>query len=66
MKKFFLSLWLGFSSNPLQQKGATMIEYSLIAGLIGAAAAGILGTLSGNLTDVFTAISNKLGTIPLP
>gem|GEM_PF-3964253 len=66
MKKFFLSLWLGFSSNPLQQKGATMIEYSLIAGLIGVAAAGILGTLSGNLTDVFSAISVELDDVTSP
>ena len=43
-----------------------MIEYSLIAGLIGVAAAGILGTLSGNLTDVFSAISVELDDVTSP
>ncbi|ANT64665.1 Flp family type IVb pilin [Prosthecochloris sp. CIB 2401] len=63
MKKFFLSLWLWFSRNPLQQKGATMIEYALIAGLIGVTAATILGTLSGHLNDVFQNISTRLDSL---
>ncbi len=60
MKKFFLSLWLGFSRNPLQQKGATMIEYALIAGLISVAAVTILTAIGPKLVSVFTDISTAL------
>ena len=46
------------------ESGATAIEYGLIAGLISVAIIGIVTTLGGNLTQVFTTISTKLGAVP--
>ena len=60
MKKFFLSLWLGFSRNPLQQKGATMIEYALIAGLISVAAVTLFSDIGDQVYAVFEDILDDL------
>jgi pilus assembly protein Flp/PilA len=42
------------------ESGATAIEYGLIAALISVAIIAAVTTMGGNLTNVFTAISNKL------
>jgi pilus assembly protein Flp/PilA len=41
-------------------KGATAIEYGLIAALIAVAAIGAMSTLGGNLTNTFQNVSNNL------
>ena len=41
-------------------KGATAIEYGLIAALIAVAAITAMGTVGNNLKSTFTNVSNKL------
>lgn len=41
-------------------KGATMIEYVLIAGLIAVAAVALITTVGGSINTVFTAINTAL------
>ena len=41
-------------------KGATAIEYGLIAALIAVAAVGVMGTVGSKLKNVFTNVSNNL------
>jgi pilus assembly protein Flp/PilA len=41
-------------------KGATAIEYGLIAALIAVAAISAMSTLGSNLTKTFTSVSGKL------
>ena len=42
------------------KKGATAIEYGLIAALIAVAAITAMGTLGNNLKTTFTKVSNQL------
>ena len=42
------------------KKGATAIEYGLIAALIAVAAITAMGTLGNRLTTTFTKVSNQL------
>ncbi len=42
------------------ERGATAIEYGLIAGLIAVAIAASAGTLGGNLSDVFTNLATTV------
>ncbi len=42
------------------EKGATAIEYGLIAALIAVAAIGTMRTLGTKLTNTFTNVSNNL------
>lgn len=46
------------------KKGATAIEYGLIAALIAVAAITAMSTLGTNLTNTFTAVSTRLTTAP--
>jgi pilus assembly protein Flp/PilA len=47
------------------ENGVTAIEYGLIAALIGVAVAGTAKTLGGDLSDLFSTISEKVtGTAP--
>ena len=41
-------------------KGATAIEYGLIAALVSVAAIGALTTLGGSLTSMFTSVASTL------
>ena len=41
-------------------KGATAIEYGLIAALVSVAAIGALTTLGGSLTTMFTSVASTL------
>ena len=42
------------------ERGATAIEYGLIAALVAVAAVTVLGTVGANLTGTFTRVANKL------
>jgi pilus assembly protein Flp/PilA len=42
------------------EDGQGMVEYALILALVSVVAIGILGTLGGNLTSVFTKASGAL------
>ena len=43
-----------------EESGQTLVEYGLILALISIAAIAIMGTVGGNIVDVFTAVANKL------
>ena len=43
-------------------KGATAIEYGLIAALIAVAAITAMGTLGNKLSDTFTTVSGKMNS----
>ena len=43
-----------------QQKGATVIEYALIAALIAVAAVTAMGTLGNQLSTTFGTVSTKM------
>ena len=43
-------------------KGATAIEYGLIAALIAVAAIAAMGSLGGSLNKTFNNVSSKLGS----
>jgi pilus assembly protein Flp/PilA len=45
-----------------RQAGVTMIEYALIAALVGVAAITALTTLGGNITTKFTGIGTSVST----
>jgi pilus assembly protein Flp/PilA len=42
------------------EKGQTLVEYGLILALISIAAIAVMGTIGGNIVDVFTAVSDEL------
>ncbi len=44
------------------EKGATAIEYGLIAALIAVAAIGAMTSLGGKLTNTFNKVSSNMGT----
>jgi pilus assembly protein Flp/PilA len=44
------------------QRGATMIEYALLAALIAVAAIATMTLLGDGLNDIFTAITTELAT----
>ncbi|QDG74494.1 Flp family type IVb pilin [Labrenzia sp. PHM005] len=44
------------------ESGATAIEYGLIAGLLSVVIIGILTTMSGSLTGIFTTINTALSS----
>jgi pilus assembly protein Flp/PilA len=45
-----------------EEDGSVMIEYGLVAALVAVGSITILTTIGTNLTQVFTRISNALGT----
>lgn len=56
MKSFIKAL----KSFAADQKGATAIEYALLAALIGAAIVTAAGVLGGNISDQLDAIATSL------
>ena len=42
-------------------RGATAIEYAMIAALIAVAAVGAMSALGGKLSDTFNSVNSKLG-----
>ena len=46
-----------------EERGATAIEYGLIAGLIAVVVIGALTATGTSLNDVFTKVSDKLGEV---
>ena len=57
MISYMTSFLSRFAKN---EKGATAIEYGLIAALIAVAIITILTTVGTNLTAMFTSVSNEL------
>ena len=53
MTKFMKQLLAG-------EEGATMVEYALMVALIGAALAGVVGTLGSSISSKFTSVSNTI------
>jgi len=53
MREFFVSLWK-------DERGATAIEYGLIAALIAVAAVTVMGTVGTNLSSTFNTVANNL------
>lgn len=47
-----------------EESGQAMVEYALILGLVSVVAIGILGTIGGQVTGIFTAISGALAGVP--
>jgi pilus assembly protein Flp/PilA len=43
-----------------QEKGATMIEYALVVGLIAVVCIGVVTTFGTNLSNAFTSLSTAL------
>jgi pilus assembly protein Flp/PilA len=43
-------------------EGQDLIEYALLAGLISLVAVGAIGTAGGYVGDIFSSISDELGT----
>jgi pilus assembly protein Flp/PilA len=61
MVELFVSL-RGFLSQPLRggDGGATAVEYGLMVALIAAVIVGVVTALGGNLSTLFTTVSNAL------
>jgi len=49
-----------------EEAGQTLVEYGLIVALLSIAAIVILGTLGGNIVDVFTKVSTELQNAQTP
>ena len=45
-----------------KEEGQTLVEYGLILALISIAAIAIMGTVGGNIVDVFTTVSDELAS----
>jgi len=48
------------------ESGVTMIEYGLIAALVGVACVVVLTTVGSDLNSLFTTVSSKLQTATTP
>jgi pilus assembly protein Flp/PilA len=44
------------------EEGATMIEYGLMVALIAVVCIAVIGTLGGNLSEMFEAVGEKVPT----
>lgn len=67
MDKFMVSLlsfWNDITGE--KEKGATATEYALLIGLIAVAIIVAVALLGTNIRDLFNAIANRIGAIPLP
>ena len=53
MTKFMQHLLAG-------EEGATMVEYALMVALIGAALAGVVGTLGTSISSKFTSVASTI------
>ena len=53
-------------NNFAKQKGATAVEYGLIAALVGVAAIAGMSALGGNLNKTFTDIGKKATVVIAP
>lgn len=47
-----------------KQRGATMIEYAILAALISVVAIAAITLVGGDVSNVFTNISNRITTAP--
>jgi pilus assembly protein Flp/PilA len=46
-----------------EERGATMIEYAILVGLVTAAIVATIGLMSGQIDTIFQNISTSLGTV---
>jgi len=46
------------------EEGATMVEYALMVALIGAALAGVVGTLGGAISGKFSSVQTSITNAP--
>lgn len=59
------NLWMTWIRAQLgSDRGAGLAEYALLLFLVAAAAATIVGTLGGNITQAFTDVVNELPPTP--
>jgi pilus assembly protein Flp/PilA len=54
----FVQAW--FASRGSDERGATMVEYGLMVGLIATVCLAIVGVLGGQISTLFNSISNQL------
>ena len=47
-----------------KERGASMVEYAILVALIALAVIVVVGLLGTQIQNVFTAITNSLGTVP--
>jgi pilus assembly protein Flp/PilA len=61
MLKLYVSLQ-NYLSQPLRrdERGATAVEYGLMVALIAAVIVGVVTTLGGNLSTMFSTVANAL------
>ena len=61
MLQLFVS-WPRFLSQPLRRgdRGATAVEYGLMVALIAAVIVGVVTALGGNLSTLFSNVSNAI------
>ncbi|HET7326335.1 MAG TPA: Flp family type IVb pilin [Nocardioidaceae bacterium] len=52
----------GINAKRKSEAGATAVEYGLLVALIAAAIIGVVFTLGGNLSGLFTNIGNEIAT----
>jgi pilus assembly protein Flp/PilA len=57
----YVKALFGLFGNGEETEGQGLVEYALILVLISVVAIAIMGTVGGNVTDVFTSISGALG-----
>jgi len=60
-----LKLYLWIRNLLASEEGQTLTEYALILVLIGIAALGVMGTMGGQINNIFQSISDELTLAPL-
>ena len=54
-----VTVWNSFLSD---QSGQDLIEYALVAAVLGLAAVAAMGTLASNINNAFSAVGSKLSS----
>lgn len=62
MKETMLKLSAKLQTLMLSEEGQDLIEYALVAAIIGLAAVAAMGTLANNISSAFSVIGNKLSS----
>ena len=57
---FTLRAWLAARTDSDTERGAAMVEYGLLVGLIAVASVGIIFTLGGAIADMFQEVVDNL------
>ncbi len=61
-----LKLYLWIRNLLADEQGQTLTEYALILVLIVIAALVIMGTMGGQINNIFSSITNQLSSVTLP